>query len=51
LCPGFGAGGIPFGYLKSRFQEKATAWLDEALTTTVLVADEITTRHYAKIRL
>jgi tRNA(fMet)-specific endonuclease VapC len=41
-----------FGILKSRFRERMTAWLDDALTTTtVLVADEITTRHYAEIRL
>lgn len=41
-----------FGILKSRFSEKMTAWLDEALaTTTVLAVDEITTRHYAEIRL
>ena len=41
-----------FGILKSRFSEKMTAWLDEALaTTTVLAVDEITTCHYAEIRL
>jgi len=41
-----------FGILKSRFREKMTAWLDDALaTTTVLAADETTTRHYAEIRL
>ena len=41
-----------FGILKSRFREKMTAWLDEALTTTtVLVVDETTTRHYAEVRL
>ncbi len=41
-----------FGILKSRFREKMTAWLDDALTsTTVLVADDATTRHYAEIRL
>ncbi len=41
-----------FGLLKSRFREKMSAWLDDALTTTmVLVADDATTRHYAGIRL
>lgn len=41
-----------FGILKSRFREKMTAWLEDALATTViLVADEATTRHYAEIRL
>ena len=41
-----------FGILKSRFRERMTAWLEDALaTTTVLVADEVTTRHYAEIRL
>ena len=41
-----------FGILKSRFREKMTAWLDESLAaTTVLVADDATTRHYAEIRL
>lgn len=41
-----------FGILKSRFREKMTGWLNDALTTTtVLAADEITTRHYAEIRL
>lgn len=41
-----------FGILKSRFREKMTEWLDESLTaTTVLGADETTTRHYAEIRL
>jgi predicted nucleic acid-binding protein len=41
-----------FGILKSRFLEKMTGWLDDALTTTtILVADETTTRHYAEIRL
>ena len=40
------------GILKSRFREKMTAWLDDALaTTTILAADESTTRHYAEIRL
>ncbi len=33
-----------FGILKSRFKEKMTAWLDDALaTTTILAADETTT--------
>lgn len=41
-----------FGILKSRFREKMMGWLNNALTTTtVLAADEITTRHYAEIRL
>ena len=41
-----------FGILKSGFRDKMTAWLDEALTTTtVLAADEATTSHYAEIRL
>ncbi len=41
-----------FGILKSRFREKMTTWLEDALcTTTVLVADDSTTRHYAEIRL
>ena len=41
-----------FGILKSRFSEKMTAWLDDSLaTTTILVADDATTRHYAEIRL
>ena len=41
-----------FGILKSRFREKMSAWLDDALaTTTILAADENTTRHYAEIRL
>jgi predicted nucleic acid-binding protein len=41
-----------FGILKSRFREKMSTWLDAALaTTTILCADEITTRHYAEIRL
>lgn len=41
-----------FGILKSRFREKMSTWLDAALaTTTILSADEITSRHYAEIRL
>ena len=41
-----------YGILKSRFRETMTTWLDDALaTTTVLAADETTTRHYAEIRL
>lgn len=41
-----------FGILKSRFHEKMTTWLDAALaTTTVLAADETTSRHHAEIRL
>lgn len=41
-----------FGILKSRFREKMTAWLNDALsTTTILTADETTTRHDAEIRL
>ena len=41
-----------FGILKSRFSEKMTTWLDDALTTTtVLAADDGTTRYYAEIRL
>jgi len=41
-----------FGILKSRFKEKMTTWLEDALaTTTVLVADDATTCRYAEIRL
>jgi len=41
-----------FGILKSRFRDKMTAWLEESLTsTTILMADDTTTRHYAEIRL
>jgi len=41
-----------FGILKSRFRDKMMTWLEDALaTTTVLVADAATTRHYAEIRL
>jgi predicted nucleic acid-binding protein len=41
-----------FGILQSRFREKITAWLEESLATiSILAADEITTRHYAAIRL
>ena len=41
-----------FGIFKSRFREKMSKWLDDALaTTSVLTADETTTRHYAEIRL
>ena len=41
-----------FGILKSRFRGRMTTWLEDALTTTtILVADETTTRHYAEIRL
>ena len=41
-----------FGILKSRFRERMTTWLDDALaSTSVLVADETTTSYYAEIRL
>lgn len=41
-----------FGILKSRFRERMATWLDDALaSTSVLVADETTTSHYAEIRL
>lgn len=41
-----------FGILQSKFREKMTSWLEESLATiSILAADEITTRHYAAIRL
>lgn len=41
-----------FGILKSRFRERMTLWLEDALaTTTVLLVDNPTTRHYAEIRI
>lgn len=41
-----------FGIHKSRFRERMTAWLDEAIASiTILPADEHTARCYAGIRL
>lgn len=40
-----------FGILKSRFCQRMTHWLEQALaTTTILSADSDTTRYYAVIR-